>query len=151
MPVGDRLGVDVLQTQHFMFEAGGMMTGFFMKCTGLSNENEVIEEKRMAQGFQEIVFKQPGRLNWGTMTLERGITNNMDMWTWRNLVITGGVTAARVNCTLTLLTMAGQPACEWNVTNAWPSKLDGPSFKTDDNNVGIETVTLVYESFERTS
>jgi len=133
-----------------MFEAGGKMTGFFMKCTGLNSENDVIEEKRMSQGFQEVVFKQPGRLKWGAMTLERGITDNMDMWMWRDEVITGGVTSARVNCTLTLLTMAGQPAAQWDITNAWPSKLDGPSFKTDDNNIGIETVTLVYEAYERT-
>lgn len=150
MPVSDRT-TDILQTQYFGFDAAGKMKGFFMKCSGLSSENAVIEEKRVSNGNQEIVFKQPGRLSWGEMTLERGITANMDMWTWRDEVVTGKVGTARVNCTLTLYDMQGNPAATWTITNAWPKSVDGPSFKSDDDNVGVESIVLVYESFKRLS
>lgn len=151
MPVGDRTGSDVLQTQYFMFDAGGKMSGYFIKCNGLSSENAVIEEKRISGGNKEVVFKQPGRLSWGELTLERGITNNMDMWDWRKTVVEGGVTTARTNCSLILYDMAGTEAARWNITNAWPSKVDGPSFKSDDDSIGIESITLVFEEFVRES
>ena len=150
MPVGERTSIDVLQTQHFMFTVDSV-TGFFIKCSGLSSENKVIEEKRMADGNKEIVFKQPGRLSWGEMKLDRGITTDMQMWEWRKLVVEGSVTAARKNATLTLLDMSGNPGAEWTIINAWPSKVEGPSFKADDDSIGIESMTLVYESFSRTS
>jgi phage tail-like protein len=151
MPVDSRSSIDVLQTQHFVFDAAGKLTGYFIKCNGLSSENAVIEEKRMADGMKEIVFKQPGRLSWGELTLERGITDNMDAWTWRKEVLEGGVGAARTNCSLILFTMDGSPAAQWDIVNAWPKKVDGPSFKSDDDSIGIESMTLVFESFERTS
>lgn len=151
MPVGSRTSVDVLQTQYFMFEAAGKMTGFFTKCSGLSSENSVIEEKRMADGFKEIIHKQPGRLKWGELKLERGITDNMDMWAWRKEVTTGKVATARTNCSLILFTHDGTEAARWNIVNAWPSKVEGPSFKSDDDKVGIESVTLVFETFIRES
>ncbi|MEL6149092.1 MAG: phage tail protein [Chloroflexota bacterium] len=149
MPVGDRAATDVLQTQHFVFDAPGKMSGYFVKCNGLNSENAVLEEKRMSGGNIEVVFKQPGRLTWGEFTLERGITNNMDMWAWRNEVLTGGVGPARTNCSLMLYTMDGTLAAQWDIVNAWPSKVDGPSFKADDDNVGVESLTLVFESFVR--
>lgn len=147
MPVADRTS-DVLQTQYFGFDCA-KMKGFFIKCSGLSSENSVIEEKRVSNGNQEIVFKQPGRLSWGEMTLERGITPNMDMWTWRAEVTSGQVGSARVNCTLTLYSMAGEPAASWEIINAWPKSVDGPSFKSDDDSVGVESIVLVYEAFKR--
>jgi phage tail-like protein len=149
MPVGDRSSTDVLQTQHFVFDAPGKLNGFFIKCSGLSSENAVVEEKRMSDGFKELTMKQPGRLSWGELKLERGITNNMDMWAWRKEVLEGGVGAARTNCSLMLYTMDGTLAAQWDIVNAWPSKVEGPSFKADDDAIGIESVTLVFESFIR--
>lgn len=149
MPVAERTSTDVLQTQYFIVDFADKLSGFFIKVSGLNSENEVIEEKRIADGNKEVVFKQPGRLKWGEITLERGITDNMDLWNWRKTVVEGGVATARTNGSLILNTMDGTPAAQWDFVNAWPSKVEGPSFKTDDNNIGIETVTLVYESFIR--
>lgn len=149
MPVGQRSAVDVLQTQHFVIDFPGKLQGFFIKASGLSSENDVIEEKRMTDGIKEVIFKQPGRLQWGELTIERGITDNMDVWTWRQEVLEGGVGSARTNGSLMLYTMDGTLAAQWDFVNAWPSKVEGPSFKSDDNNIGIESITLVYESFTR--
>jgi phage tail-like protein len=37
----------------------------------------------------------------------------------------------------------------WNFNNAWPSKVSGPSLKTDSNEIGIEELTLVHEYIAR--
>ena len=31
----------------------------------------------------------------------------------------------------------------------WPSKLTGPTFKADDNGIGVEEVTIVHEGMYR--
>jgi phage tail-like protein len=37
----------------------------------------------------------------------------------------------------------------WHFANAWPSKVTGPSLKSDDNSFGVEEVTIVHEGMYR--
>lgn len=42
-----------------------------------------------------------------------------------------------------------KPAAKWDLINAWPTKVTGPSFKSDSNEYGVEEVTLVHEGMKR--
>ena len=44
----------------------------------------------------------PGRVEWGEITLKRGLTTNIEFWDWREMVVTGDVASARVDCTITM-------------------------------------------------
>lgn len=135
---------------HFMVEFGPI-SGFFLSLSGLGSENAVIDHKIMGAMTDPIDQKIPGRLTWGDITLKRGITDNMDFWNWRNLVQTGQIASARTNGTITMYDQTGSPIASWTVTNAWPSKISGPDLGSEDNNIGMEEVVIVYESFERVS
>jgi phage tail-like protein len=37
----------------------------------------------------------------------------------------------------------------WHFANAWPSKISGPSMKSDANEIGIEELTIVHEGMYR--
>ena len=101
-------------------------------------------------GKQEIVRKIPGRLKWEDITLKRGLTSNMDIWSWRQMVEGGDIQGARKNGSVTMLNQNLQPVAEWQFFNAWPSKVTGPQPKSDSNEIGVEELTIVHEFIERT-
>src|SRR5579883_1846594 len=91
-------------------------------------------------------FRRPG-----TFTLKRGITDAMDMWKWRKLVEQGDIDSARKNGSITMYNQQGTAVAKWNFTNAWPSKLTGPSANAGNNEVAIEELELTHEGYERVS
>jgi phage tail-like protein len=134
---------------QFSLECAGMITGFFSEVGGVGSENEVIEHKIVDKAGHESVQKLPGRLKWTDISLKRGITDNMQVWEWRQMVVDGQIGKARKNCTITMFDRDYKPAAKWDLFNAWPSKVTGPSFKSDSNEFGIEEVTLVHEGMKR--
>jgi len=130
----------------YSLDVQGKITGLFQEVTGLGSENDVIEHKSPSSG---VVFKVPGRLKWTDITLKRGITPSMDVWKWRAEVEKGDMKAARKNGSIFMLDRDGQPLGQWDFTNGWPSKVTGPSLKSDSNEYGVEEITIVHEAIER--
>ncbi|KAB2860401.1 MAG: phage tail protein, partial [Anaerolineae bacterium] len=91
----------------------------------------------------------PGRLKWGDVTLKRGITANMDFWDWRKMVEDGNVTSARKDGSIIMYDQEGTEVARWNFEKGWPSKISGPSVKSDSNEIGIEELTIVHEYIAR--
>lgn len=150
MAVGkDAVVGDPLVGFNFGVELGGKSTGYFTEASGLGSENEVIEHKIVNEKGIEAVRKIPGRLKWGDITLKRGITTNMDFWEWRKMVEDGNVKAARIDGSITMFDQDGTEIARWNFLAGWPSKITGPSVKTDDNAVSVEEVTIVHEGIKR--
>jgi phage tail-like protein len=142
---------DPLVSSWFGVEFQGQVVGAFRECTGLGSENEVVEYKASGQKGEFVIKKVPGRLKWNNITLKRGITDAMDMWQWRKLVEQGKISDARKNGTITMYNQQGDAIAKWNFTNAWPSKLSGPSANAGNNEVAIEELELTHEGYERVS
>jgi phage tail-like protein len=142
---------DPLVSSWFGVEFQGQVVGAFRECTGLGSENEVVEYKASGQKGEYVIKKVPGRLKWDNITLKRGITDAMDMWQWRKLVEQGKISDARKNGTITMYNQQGDAIAKWNFTNAWPSKLSGPSANAGNNEVAIEELELTHEGYERVS
>lgn len=140
---------DPLVGFNFMIDVGGKIKGYFTEVSGLGSENETIEQKVMTEKGVEVVLKIPGRLKWGDITLKRGITSSMDMWDWRQLVVDGKVTNARMNGSIVMFDRESKEAARWNFVNAWPLKITGPSPKSDSNEIGVEELTIVHEAIQR--
>lgn len=146
----DALTKDPLVGFHFEISVGAI-TGYFTEVSGLGSETEVVEHKIMSKGAKEpIIRKIPGRLKWGDIVLKRGITANMDFYDWRKQVEQGKVDAARLDGTIIMYDQKFSPVAEWTFTKGWPSKISGPSVKSDDNSIGIEELTIVHEGIKRT-
>lgn len=43
----------------------------------------------------------------------------------------------------------GTPVATWHFQHAWPSKHSGPTLKSDDSSVGVETVFIAFEKLRR--
>lgn len=139
--VGFSYGIDV----------AGTISGFFTKCDGLGSETAVVEHKVVDPQGRDVVQKIPGRLQWGDITLSRGITANMDFWKWRKEVEDGKVKSARKNGSIIMYDQELKEVARWNFVNGWPSKLDGPNLSSEGNEVSVESLTIVHEGIERVS
>lgn len=149
----DPLSGDPLVGAHFMVEVSHSeftVQGYFLEVGGLGSETETTDHKIMSANNQDVIRKIPGRSKWSDITLKRGMTGNMDFYNWRRIVETGQVNDARANMTVTMLDQAGGIVAEWVVEQAWPSKVSGPSLKSDSNDIGVEELTIVHEGIERT-
>jgi phage tail-like protein len=96
-------------------------------------------------------MKQPGRLKWQDVTLKRGITDNMEIWKWRQLIEEGQIEKARSNGSIVMMSQDYKDVARWDFVNAWPSKVSGPSVKADSNEIGVEEVVIVHEGLIRKS
>jgi phage tail-like protein len=130
---------------------GGTVKGYFTEISGIGSESEVVEHKIVGPDGKAAVQKIPGRLKYTDVTLKRGITAEMDIWKWRDLVDKGDTEGARKNCSIFMLDREYSPVAQWDLVNAWPTKVSGPQLQADSSAYGIEEVTITYEGFERVS
>jgi phage tail-like protein len=140
--------VDPLVGFQFALEVGGV-TGYFTEVSGIGSENAVATHKVVSTAAKEVTIQVPGRIEWGEVTLKRGLTSNFEFWDWRETVIIGDMDSARRPVTITMFTRDYAPIVTWSLLNAWPSKLSGPSIAADSNDYAIEELTIVHEGLTR--
>jgi len=140
---------DPLVGFHYAIEVQGVVTGYFTECSGVGSEHEIIEHKIVDEKGRESIQKIPGRLKWQDITLKRGITDNMDIWDWRDQVVQGKVNDARRNGSVIMFNQSLEEVARWNFENAWPSKVSGPAMKSDSNEFGVEELVIVHEGLYR--
>lgn len=152
MPLGqDPVKGDPLVSCYFEADFGDHLKNVrFTEISGINAELAVVDHKIISQKGIEVVRKVPGRTKWGDITMKRGITSEMDVYEWRQKVVEGKVDKARTNGTIKMLEHDGNVAAEWQVTAAWPSKINGPSLKSDGDEIAMEEITICYEYIERT-
>lgn len=140
---------DPLLGFHFAVDVQDTVKGFFTECSGLGSEQEIVEQKVVTEKGVEVVLKIPGRLKWENIVLKRGITSNMDLWTWRKQIEDGQVFNARKNGSIVMYDQSLTEVARWNFDNAWPVKVSGPSVKADSNEIGVEELTIAHEGIRR--
>lgn len=145
----DPVSGDPLVSAHFLVSVDKFAVGYFLEVGGLGSETEVTEHKVVGNNNVDVIRKVPGRSKWNDITLKRGITANMEFYNWRRMVEQGKVADARSNMTIQMLDQEGSIVAEWFVEKAFPSKITGPSLKSDSNDIGVEELTIVHEGIER--
>jgi phage tail-like protein len=136
---GDR--DDPFASFNFLVVIDGVTTAGFSECSGITMETDPIEYRTGKE--DTTVRKLPGLKKFGNITLKRGFTKDKGLWEWRKKVLDGKT--ERQSGSVTLLNEARQPSVRWNFREAWPRKLDGPSFNAKNNEVAIETLEIVVE------
>jgi phage tail-like protein len=142
---------DPLVGYQYRIEVSGSvkLTGYFTEVSGIGSETEVIENKVTGPKGEPIVQKLPGRMKWQDVVLKRGITADMQLWQWRAYVEKGDMKSARSNCSIIMLDLNGQDVARWDFVQAWPTKVSGPTVKSDSNEFGVEEMTITHEGMIR--
>jgi phage tail-like protein len=124
------------------------------KVTGLKRSSDVIEYK---EGGNAIILKGLGRTKYEPITLERGMTQDLDFVTWANFtqVLTKGSPSTslgnlRKEVRIDLLNEEGQPVWRFFVHRAWVSEYQAlPDLDAGANAIAIEHIKLENEGWEQ--
>ena len=142
---------DAIIGSRFAVELDGVQMAYFQAVSGFSNETELIDDKVVGANGETLIRKLPGQLTWGPITLTRGLTSDMELWNWRQAVITGDTQNMRRNGSIIMYNHNHEEVVRYDFTDAWPSKWTGPAAKADDTAVAVEELEIQYESLERRS
>jgi phage tail-like protein len=139
---------------RFVVEIDGVASAGFAKCSELSVEVAKIEQY---EGGSLIPQKSPGRLTFADITLERGATQDLDLFNWMRDIAVASANAGlpeplfKRNLDIVQMERDGSTLKRWAVYGAWPNKLVAGAWdNTADENV-IESVTLSYDYFDLVS
>ena len=124
--------------------------GGFMEISGLDTENAVIEYREGADqiaGSGAYLRKQPGLERYPNVTMRRGITDNLTLWTDLRQKVRDA-TYKPQTLKVTLQDENHTPVRSWTLTNAWVFKLSGPSLNAKGNEIAIESIEVAYDRLE---
>jgi phage tail-like protein len=85
------------------------------------------------------------------ITLRRGLTNSVALWSWNQAAVTGPLDTARKTVTLIMYNTDGSPVAKFTLVRAWPESIEVTATKAGASEILIETVTLVGDSLQRVS
>lgn len=129
----------------FSVDVGGTVIPF-QEVSGLDVETEVIEYRAgNSKEFSKI--KMPGLIKTSNITLKKGIfaTDN-GLYDWFSKLKMN--TIERKDIIISLLDQDGNPTMVWNLTNAFPVKVQGTDLKAEGNEVAVESIEVAYEAMK---
>jgi len=130
---------------HFLVQWGGSKVGF-TEVTGLDFQVEPIEY-REGSSPEYHKIKMPGMHKFSNITLKRGtFSGDIEFYTWMKTISL--TTVERRDITISLLNEEHEPVVTWGIKNAFPIKVQASDFKSDGNEVAIETLELAHEGLK---
>jgi len=126
------------------------------KCSALKRTTEVVEHRE--GGDPSTSRKSPGRSKYEPITLERGVTHDVEFEQWANKVWNFGsglgseVSLAdfRKDIMIEVYNEAGQLAISYKVFRCWVSEYQSlPDLDANANAVAIQHIKLENEGIER--
>jgi phage tail-like protein len=142
---------DPITAARFELSIDGHSLAVFSELEGIVSGFDRSELRVVTRRRGGAELRLPARRMPQTVTLRRGLTRNIELAAWHELVILGDVAAARKNVSLTMYDPSGDPVARYHLTNAWPSKLEIGGLKAGAGTVLLETVTLSAEFIQRVS
>jgi|SRR6267143_3201335 phage tail-like protein len=139
--------VDPYRAYNFKLEIGGITEGHFTQCSGLGIRVAAIKYRE--GGTQQVIRSVVGPPEYADITLSYGLTSSRQLWDWMMASVDGKV--QRKNVSIILLDADGvTEVTRWDLIDAWPHEWRGAPLDTLQREVAIESLTLVFESLQRT-
>lgn len=136
---------DPYSAYNFLIEIDGIQAGAFTEVSGLGVKVEPIPYR---EGGDPLNVRQlPGRVEYQAVTLRYGLTGSRALWDWLMLTMQGRT--ERKSASIVLLNNEREQEMRWNLFEAWPSEWKGAPLDALQNEIAIESLTLVYERLER--
>jgi phage tail-like protein len=138
-----------LPSYNYRVEIAGAAIGF-SEVTGLSIKRETTTYKESPVGGGApgpIVMHMPAQLANATITLKKGVVRKNSvaaLYNWISSIQINQVDKRDIY--VRLCDEKGEAVISWKVLNAFPTKLDAPSFTATSNDSAIETMELMADS-----
>jgi phage tail-like protein len=149
---------DPYKNFKFRVKWDGRYVAGVSKVSGLKRTTEVVEHRE--GGDPSTSRKSPGRVKFEAITLERGVTHDLEFEQWANKVWNFGsglgaevsLKDFRKDLIVELYNEAGQLVLAYKVFRAWVSEYQAlPDLDANANAVAIQTLKLENEGWERDS
>jgi len=128
---------------HVPEVASKVCNAAFSECDGLEMTMDVKTIREGGNNGKQI--RLTGPLNYGQLTLKRGMTANFDLWDWFSKMLTNA--ALRADAEVVLLAANGiTERARFVLTRCLPIKLKAPALNAKDGVIAIEELQLAYES-----
>ncbi len=147
---------DPYKNFKFRVKWDGKYVAGVSKCSALKRTTEVVEHRE--GGDPSTSRKSPGRSKYEPITLERGVTHDVEFEQWANKVWNFGsglgseVSLAdfRKDIMIEVYNEAGQLAIAYKVFRCWVSEYQSlPDLDANANAVAIQHIKLENEGIER--
>jgi len=115
--------------------------------SGLGSQNDVVVQTSTGPNGLGATVKLPGKLTVLDLTVQRGITTDRTLASWRDQVVAGNLAQARQNVSFLLFDSGFKPIAQWDLTNCWPSAISNAP-NADGSRV-LENLTLACEGIKR--
>jgi phage tail-like protein len=147
---------DPYKNFKFRLRWDGRVVAGISKVSSLKRTTEVVKHRE--GGDPSSSRKSPGRTEFEAITLERGVTHDVDFEQWANKVWNFGsglgaetsLRDFRKDVTLELYNEAGQLVIAYKVFRAWVSEFQSlPDLDANANAVAIQHIKLENEGWER--
>ena len=135
----------------FLCEIDQVGSSGFAKCSELSVE---IANVQYFEGGSLIPNKSPGRLTFADVTLERGATQDQDLFNWfQDVALFASGTGLndsdyKRNGDIVQQDRDGSTLRRWSLTGAWPVKFVAGEWDNDSDENVIESLTVTFDFFE---
>jgi phage tail-like protein len=140
MSTGQR--ADPYSSFRFAVQIDGIDEAVFSECTLPALEIDVHEQKE--GGYNTGTHQLPGPVKGGRIILKRGITESSELLAMYMNVAAGNLVGVERQISVVMYDSKLTEVMRWNFLRAYPVKWSGPSFRTADNNIAIETLELVF-------
>ena len=147
---------DPYKNFKFRVKWDGKYVAGISKCSALKRTTEVVEHRE--GGDPSTGRKSPGRSKFEAITLERGVTHDVEFEQWANKVWNFGAGPGsevslkdfRKNIVLELYNEAGQPVLAYKIYRCWVSEYQAlPDLDANASAVAIQHLVLQNEGWER--
>jgi phage tail-like protein len=147
---------DPYKNFKFRVKWDGRYVAGISKVSALKRTTEIVEHRE--GGDPSTSRKSPGRSSYEAITLERGVTHDIDFEQWANKVWNFGAGAGsevsladfRKDIIIDVFNEAGQKVLGYNVYRCWVSEFQAlPELDANANAVAIQTLKLENEGWER--
>ncbi|MET4700708.1 phage tail-like protein [Constrictibacter sp. MBR-5] len=147
---------DPYKNFKFRLKWDGRYIAGISKVSSLKRSTEVVEHRE--GGDPSTGRKSPGRTKYEPITLERGVTHDIDFEQWANKVWNFGAGGGsevsladfRKDLILDVFNEAGQKVLAYQIYRCWVSEYQAlPDMDANANAVAIQTLKLENEGWER--
>ena len=147
---------DPYKNFKFRLKWDGRYVAGVAKCGALKRSTEVVEHRE--GGDPSTSRKSPGRTKYEAITLERGVTHDVEFEAWANKVwhVGAGLGAEvslkdfRKDVILEVYNEAGQVVLAYKIYRCWVSEFQAlPDLDANANAIAIQTLKLENEGWER--
>lgn len=88
-----------------------------------------------------------GRVSNGSLTLKRGMTSNLDVWTWFAAVTGNTARATRASGVVVVRDAAKTDRLRIFLSDCLPTKVKCPGFNAKESAIAIEEIQIAYRTF----